>query len=169
MSKNQGNILLLLISSFALVAICISGYLYWQNQQLRKELTIEKSTSQNPPSVPRSEQKPDLEQNAAMTQGWKTIIFSKYNFTMKLPLECWHVSNDAMNGTLVSLEDETTLVADPRNLLTVYDGCVIGAPTPAITIDLTQDIANGITKYSSTSLEENKTIDTIISTFKFAN
>lgn len=75
--STRGNILIVAISSLALIILTITGYFFWQNQQLKNKTPI--PTQQ--PSVPQPV-KPINE-----TANWKTYSNTKFGYTFKYPPE----------------------------------------------------------------------------------
>ena len=93
MPKNKGIALVPILIVVALVAtLSATGFFLWQNQQLSSRTgqitSLPALTATPTPFVVQDE-----------VSNWKTLVFLKYNFTMKIPPEGWVISNDAMNGT----------------------------------------------------------------------
>lgn len=54
------------------------------------------------------------------TEGWKTVVFPRYKFSLKLP-PGWAISSNLLTGDRIPLNDSVTVVEnDYANLINVY-------------------------------------------------
>ena len=94
MNSKKGNILLIVISGIALVAIITAGYLYWQNQKFTQGQPIEKGnpnyTKQIPDAKPKDASREPT--GSAEMANWKTYINRIYNFSVKYP-KGWNIDH----------------------------------------------------------------------------
>lgn len=92
------------------------------------------------------------------TEGWKTVVFSRYKFSLKLP-PGWSISNDSLNGKKIQLANLVTVVDDPRNLIHFYN-----KGQTLFSLDISRNSLKGLTIYQNSDPDINK----IISTFSWS-
>lgn len=96
----KGNILLILVSGIALVAVGIAGYFFWQNRQLQQESSIQNSSSakssldkqesSKPYTNPTSTTSPAVTPTPVPapqgeTANWQTFVNSAYGYSLSAP------------------------------------------------------------------------------------
>jgi len=68
-----------------LLILGITGYLVYQNYQLKQEIVQKQPTSTSLPEVTKQPETPNAIPNEELTTNWKTYSNTKYNFTFKYP------------------------------------------------------------------------------------
>lgn len=88
-SKTSWTIPLLL--TLSIFSLSISGYLFWQNQQLMKQLAAMPTPTASPLGSPKP-----VAEAADPAEGWKTYTNTKYEFNVRYPND-WLVVENPIN------------------------------------------------------------------------
>lgn len=96
-SKTSLTIPFLVILS--ILSLAISGYLFWQNQQLMKQLAVAQKLTKTSTAVLPS---PLTSPTTDPTAGWKTYTNSEIGFKFQYPSE-WKIQTGIPNSGLISL------------------------------------------------------------------
>lgn len=145
------NKISIILGILLVMAIGVAGYFWFQTQQNPGQALGPYTPAVTESPIP--DVKPQDE-----TENWKTLTFTRYNFSMKLPPN-WEVSNNAMTGAPIELLDNNTIIDGYGNLIYLKKD---SDPKILLSFDMSQGIPGGIFRHS-----EDPEIDQILATFKF--
>jgi hypothetical protein len=84
----------IILSVLVIICFAVTGYLFWQNQQLTARLSQTANPVANAPMQPAATVIPTI---ADPTAGWKTYVSNKYHYQIKYPPE-WTTQIDCEGG-----------------------------------------------------------------------
>lgn len=85
MKKNTGNVLVITLALIAVLGICTSIFLFWQNRQLQSKPAAQPTETTPVATSPASFQVPTQTQTQDQTANWKTYTNTHYYFSFKYP------------------------------------------------------------------------------------